>query len=72
MAGPDGLQFQVDSITVASQFASNVKDIYNRQKGIAAQGAQITEKVQDVQNVKKVENVKGDKKAQDDKNVPGT
>ncbi len=48
MAGPDGQIVIPDPNSVASQFASKVKEIYSKQKGIAGVGAGISKKVGEV------------------------
>ncbi len=43
----DGKDRGVDSISIASQFASKIHQIYNKMTVIAAQGLKITEKAPD-------------------------
>ncbi len=75
MAGPDGRIVIPDPNSVASQFASKVREICDKQTTITAQGAGISKKVSDVTDQKKVQdekNVKNAKDAQTAKNVPVT
>jgi hypothetical protein len=47
-----------DSKSIASEFASKVKAIFDNQTAINGQGVEMAEKVQDVQNVEDVKNAK--------------
>ena len=46
-----------DSKSIAREFASKVREIFDSQSAIAGQGAKMSEKVQNVEDAKDVKNV---------------
>ena len=69
MAEPDGPLLQVDTISVASQFASKVQEIFSKQRGITGAETEMAEKVFDDKDVKMVQNAKNAKEAGISKNM---
>ncbi len=75
MAGPDGQIVIPDPNSTASQFASKVREIFDKQSGIAGQGADIPKKAYGGKKTEDAQKVFGDvekiKNDQNVKNVPG-
>jgi hypothetical protein len=63
------MESEIDSKSIASEFASKVRKIFNNQTGIRGQGAQITENVQDGHDTKKAGDVKNLQNAKNARDV---